>query len=489
MTALRRGASQSPEDSDASPLEAQTLSFHAPQDPSPSRKPFGVSDDEDSIRVRRQKRFAAIKHEVEDLRSAILRCRLNLRESRTELGRHRAKIRELESQLLKEMQSPWEEKTNADKAHMNQIYEEILDISDLLGPGEEEFCEKEDDLSVMEHKLAKLEDRYYRHSRFAEPDYRSEAAFISSSSEASSIRSPRPSAFFDVDELSPVHRYLSRVGDANIMKERLAELESQKSEYVGLEKERCEFGIPLYQPNVDFLEAFDRVYGQHLSELHTIEDDLAILGHEAGLAHVTKPCDAGSGSRPTTPKGYDERQGHEPWCNDGSIRRRSDGDLLGVPNDLNSARQRINQWILDRLIDSPIERALHKRILDDPFLDDKEWLALILEYWQKDRLAVPAKDSAQNTAKRIASSEGVRLKLSSLNSLHYSPSATINPTIDFDDSAGTSLVLSDLDTNKSQVNLTKFPPSPYFHSPISWSSSFEERDDNFSEPQGSAASH
>ncbi|KAL8793198.1 MAG: hypothetical protein Q9195_004228 [Heterodermia aff. obscurata] len=485
MTASGRSTSQSRAEPEDVPLGASSLDFHSRLQSPNYERVVDKSDGKERRRLRRQERFAATKREVEDLRDAILGRRLSLRESRTALGRQHSRIRQLEAQLLKELRNLWEIQTVADNTHMNQIYEEIVEASDQMGPGEEEFREKEDDLGVMEFKLGKLEDRLYNYIRFADPNIHLQTDYMSSSSDASSVPSPSTGVLLDEPEQSPLNRYLSRYGDANIIKERLAELEMQRSEYAEQEEERDVLGVPLYQPNVEFLAAFDRVYDQHLTELHTIEDDLAILGHEAGLAPQTSSHDASPPARPTSPKSYHEPDDRGLRSSDGLERRRSDSDLFGISNDPVSARRRINQWILDRLIDSPIERARHKAILESPFLNDKDWLALILEHWKKDRLAISPESSGQNTSKITMSPEDRRPNVSSTSNFPDPLAGTVDATnAAFGDSAEASLILSGLNTEDFYPHLPKVPPNPRSESSMSWSLSFDEKENDFLEYPG-----
>ncbi|MCJ1223498.1 hypothetical protein MMC12_000140 [Toensbergia leucococca] len=342
-----------------------------------------MADKEDSdtyTRAKRRKPFISARNEIKELRGRVTRSRLGLREHREEFRLQQATVRDLEARFWKGLQQHWENDVQLDRTVFGKLYEEIQAALDILGPAEEEYNEKEDDLDVLEYKLEIQEERFYDHLADIDPDDDSAVTLARTPPESHPARPPSTISDDAVGETSSMQQYLSRVGDANLIKERLLELRYEKLSYLDLEHERIALDLPLYQPNVEFLATFDETHSKYLEDLHRIEEDLSRLRVEAGL------IDGGGGvlplltdASPKTPSLELTSQYVEP------PRRRSDGDLLGIPVDASSARERINQWILDRLSNSQIEQARHKAILNDSTLDEDTWKARVGEYWQKDR--------------------------------------------------------------------------------------------------------
>ncbi|KAL9037828.1 MAG: hypothetical protein Q9214_005530 [Letrouitia sp. 1 TL-2023] len=333
------------------------------------------------------------KAEISDLRSQVTRARLRLRELRVELRQQHSTVRELEARFMKVLQRHWGHGDALDQAACKILHNQISAALDELGPLEEKYEEKEDDLDTLDFELEAKETRFYE--RFDEVQfteaYRSDVSSSSYGSPASHNREPYPS--YLVDESSPAYRYLSRVGDAKIVKERLFELDNEKDQYSELERDRENLGVPLYPPNVEFSMKYDQIRSEYVHELEKIEDDLHTLEVEVGLDHnmfderitpfiITDPSTRDSSPTPRSLKS-DQLLAELPKPAS-ILRRKSENDLDDMPQDTQSSRDRINEWILDRLKFSKIEKAIYKASLNDRKLDDSEWWKLVCEYWSKD---------------------------------------------------------------------------------------------------------
>jgi len=305
-------------------------------------------------------------HEVQNLRGSVARSRLGLREHRVGLRQERGRARELEAQLWKNFQSHWDGNGSLDKTILDGLYSEVDKARDELGPKEEHYNELEDDLDMMEYKLEKKEDRFYRQFPDTPYDETGKPSFTDSSYGSGQAWSLSSTSEHTDNSSSPSNKYLSKIGDANIIRERLSALEAERSHYLDLERERDAMGHPLYQPNVEFLDSFSDVHASYLEELRQIEDDLGALRIEADL------------------EGNVENSGPSSVA------------CLDFTPKPSSVRQRINQWILDNLTKSRLERARHKAILDNPELDDSAWLCLVRRYWENDNAAHPLRSPPGN---------------------------------------------------------------------------------------------
>ncbi len=338
-------------------------------------------------------RFGTERNEIQDLRDSVTRSRLELREHRVGLRQDRAKALELEAQLWRSFQSYWDGNGALDKATLDGLYSKLNIARDEIGPREEYYNELEDDLERMEYKLNEKEARFYR--RFANTSH---DGLVNLSFTDSSYGSGRAWSYSNASEhtdnsSSPSNRYLSKIGDANIIRERLSELELERSHYLDLERERDSIGCPLYLPNVEFLKTFPDVRAKYLRELCQIKDDLRTLGVEAGLLEPVRTRETSPTASlgvPTKPSSLQDVSHYiEPLPVPMSAKCSSESDVPRDSTTISNPHKRINQWILDSLTKSFLERARHKAILDDPELDNSAWLCLVHRYWGKDHAAHP----------------------------------------------------------------------------------------------------
>ena len=339
-------------------------------------------------------------HEVQNLRGSVARSRLGLREHRVGLRQERGRARELEAQLWKNFQSHWDGNGTLDKTILDGLYSEVDKARDELGPKEEHYNELEDDLDMMEYKLEKKEDRFYRQFPDIPYDETGKHSFTDSSYGSGQAWSLSSTSEHTDNSSSPSNKYLSKIGDANIIRERLSALEAERSHYLDLERERDAMGHPLYQPNVEFLDSFSDVHASYLEELRQIEDDLGALRIEADLeGNVENSGPSSVACLDFTPKPSSlQNVSHyfESLPVSMPARRSRDSDVPRDRTATSSVRQRINQWILDNLTKSRLERARHKAILDNPELDDSAWLCLVRRYWENDNAAHPLRSPLGN---------------------------------------------------------------------------------------------
>lgn len=333
--------------------------------------------------------ISAARERTKELRDKVMNTRLELRELRVELQHSHARIWKMQVRFWQGLEDHWEEEGKSDKALARELHDDIRGALDSIGPRQDLYDETEDSLVLLEYRLEKQESRYYELEVRLRGTFKAESTHSASSS-ATSQRSRRPGSQLIDDENSATHRFLSRVGDAKILKERLSELVAERNQYLDIERERVALGLPLYQPNVDFLSTFDDVYAAQIDELRIVEEDLQRLELETNVMHPSIAGHAPHGSPHTIdiPLSVYHNDQYQTSTFSGSpklLRCQSDGGFGRGSIDIFSIRQRINQWILDNLATSAIERARHKAIIDNPGLDNRAWWSLVEEYWQTDR--------------------------------------------------------------------------------------------------------
>ncbi|KAL8847872.1 MAG: hypothetical protein Q9221_007083, partial [Calogaya cf. arnoldii] len=354
---------------------------------------LGSSDGDDFSHTRPTKGTPppkALRNEISHLREKVIMARLELRESRVGMRQQHALVRSLETRLLK----TWQRSDGStDHDAVGHLHAELCLALDKLGPMEQDYDEREDGLDTLEFDLEAKEARFYKQHTEAAP---------AESDERLPMRPSSTSTLSDEleeDFLSPQYQYYSRIGDAKIARERLMDLEAQKDQYLDIERERDALGIPLYQENIDFLSRYDSEYAEHQEELEKIERDIQSLEIQAGLSNAKDAVDtvtfhdpgwdveANISNRQSSPVSEPGQAGPSGHSLEEYPRRKSENDIRHLPNDTWSSRDRINQWILERLENSPIEQARHKAELNRPDLDSEAWWSLVCQFWQLDRAA------------------------------------------------------------------------------------------------------
>ncbi|KAL8998668.1 MAG: hypothetical protein Q9169_002329 [Polycauliona sp. 2 TL-2023] len=335
----------------------------------------------------------ALRKEISHLREKVIMTRLELRERRVGMRQQHGVIRNLETRLLKLWRTAC-----TDPNAIPELHSELCIALDKLGPMEVDYDEREDGLDTLEFDLEAKEARFYEQDTQADNDGHS-------SPQRSSIAAPTDDS--EQDFLSPQYLYYSRIGDAQIARERLMDLEAQKDKYLDTEREREALGVPLYQENIDFLSRYDNEHAQHQQELEKIEREIQSLEVQVGPSNADAPvsrvsfhdlaweADVNTGNQQSSEPGQARRS--RPSSEE-YARRKSENDILHLPKDNQSSRDRINQWILERLENSRFEQALHKAELDSPELDNKAWWSLVRQFWQLDRAARSSQSSSRHAS-------------------------------------------------------------------------------------------
>ena len=355
-----------------------TVNAHDDLHPAIGNFPGDRANTDDS-QQRREPRHNKVKAQVDELRNQVARLRLEIRELRVEPQQCSARIWKLMGQFWVELRSLAEIHPKANTS-LTGLRDQIQRSLDEMGPKQASYDEKEDDLNFLEYQLGNKEMRMYNLESRIE---RGSAATLSNpSSQSSSQKSRRTTSHFTDDESSLVHRYLSRVGDANIVSERLMDLK--------LERDHAVMGFPLDRPRAEFLAELDVEYADQLERLREIDEDIQKLKPGLGylsLDDVSIRTAAGEHTNPRiTPlrAQSDELEG----IVHGRVRRRkSDGDLVHLSFDRRSSRQSIGRWLSGSSNTSSLDRGQYHAIFDNADLDDESWWRLVQDWWRTGQTA------------------------------------------------------------------------------------------------------
>ncbi|KAI4106944.1 MAG: hypothetical protein L6R37_001943 [Teloschistes peruensis] len=441
----------------------------------------GRSPDEDGAsqapKASRENLPKKLRKNLARLREQVIISRLGLREQRVAMREQHGTVRDLEAELLRQVQL---DDASIDQHTLRTLHNELCAALDELGPLEDEYDEKEDRLNTLEDDLQTQEEKFYKRHAHSGPD---ESNAGLSSSRPSSSDEPREinlDAAEEPDYSSPEYLYYTRLGEANMIRERLMELEGQKRHFLEIEQERNALGVPLYEENVEFLTNYSSIYGEQLEALRKIEkamqdlrsqverQDLEFqadfsardskspsptypvgqhsdfnslsltypigqhsdfnslsLTYPVGQPSDFKPRDSkslfrtysvgqhsdfGAGLQRGCPVTEPGQKGRLDIATQDVPRRKSETDVWNMPADPRSNRERINQWILERLENSRLEKAHHRNWLNRPDLNDFQWWQLVRHFWQRDRAALSSRDSSRHASGQSTSAEKQELQ-------------------------------------------------------------------------------
>jgi len=155
------------------------------------------------------------------------------------------------------------------------LFEELQESRQNIKSQELEYNEAEDAVAKEEYSLEQ-EERYFHDTyvigMIPDDDAASEAASISLTPAHPPVLETSPPNIPD-----PLDDYHTKVGDANILREKLEELTSERDEYAQ-ERARLELmGLQMGTPYLKFLDSYDEVYNNYFTELAATELDIQKL--------------------------------------------------------------------------------------------------------------------------------------------------------------------------------------------------------------------
>jgi hypothetical protein len=285
-------------------------------------------------------------------------------------------------------------------ANIGAYSEELRNAQDALGPAEQEYDDVERQLDADEWNLEQEEETFYRHIdlfSFLVPETKFEE-------ELSPLVKPNKPPDTDVHDFNfeddLVQVYLTKVEEANEVREELEELEEDYCQRKAHTSFRNRLGIPLSKETVKFLNDFPRLRGSLLDSLQEVETALFDLRSRcieqhlfAECEHVYKPHDM---LYKDIMELIDEIRDRSPLC---VASRRF--EYPKHARDFGDKRDYVNTWLLHRVQDSPVDRLMLKDFIymeypdssDKPKdLDNHGWSELAVENWDIDTTGAMASE-------------------------------------------------------------------------------------------------
>ena len=371
----------------------------------------------------RQKRVEAFQNLTEK-RENVIGLRLRVHEARSSLRHDRETLNNRDAQIVQRLRAAIASNALSKQASLVDDLEDLQRSRDSLQPKEDDYDRLEDQLNREEWELKEMEQRLYQPSGSAKMTLLGDedvdlfsATF--DPTDASSVTSVHSGPA----ETSPqTTRYLSRKGDANLLREQIAELRAEKSQIAEDEIVRRRIGLDLDEESRSFLDNFDVRLETLLEDLANVEEDVSRLQEaltEKDVMFLSNQFDS---------EGWDisSPPATEPFLPDAAFMAamesatteldfwRQDPLLLPIddpkdstseagPEHSDSPPSDINRWLLHRLRRSIPEVRRYKSTeeLKHLRLDQERIKDLALEWWYKDKSVADFKSSRDIAALSI----------------------------------------------------------------------------------------
>ncbi|MCJ1388260.1 hypothetical protein MMC18_001105 [Xylographa bjoerkii] len=321
-----------------------------------------------------------------DLRYKAYRSRLRLKERRNELREETATSSEINARLAGLIQASWEQGRLPDNLEFEKVYQELQVNRDELGVLQYEYDQAEEEHEILEEKLDLEEERLVARQIDESAIESGDGLNVRRRSTSSSSV---PTASFVSESIilrtNILEQYQSRVGDGNIMWERLQDMiqisQDKKRLYQATKPANSELG----SISLNELQEIFSACSKAKADLEAIANDVNSLRARAETAGV----------QITTPI----------WLNTPQIllhsnpipmtlqatspapTQRGNNILPSLRRNIHCVRARINKWFLQKLESSGLERLRHRATLQaiqGNTTNQETWAISLLKFWDLD---------------------------------------------------------------------------------------------------------
>ncbi|MCJ1315299.1 hypothetical protein MMC15_000616 [Xylographa vitiligo] len=346
-----------------------------------------------------QRKSRTPQKKATELRLAAFQGRLRLREKRNELREERSVLAEVDARFVSFIRDAEAQDKQVERLGLEKIYQELLLTRDNYGSLQYEYDQAEDEFEALEAELDEAE-LLFDEAQESLPGT-SDDGIVMRSFAGPAFLSSRASLSSRNGELGEgiIERYQSRVGDANIARERLEDIwydaRVKKIEAVHNEKPRLSRDLIGPTSSISNEGAYHSVqdlkaaYLAAFKDFQNIREDVVNMcneAREAGLDIVAPVWPWMPSSVLDSDAGIKDSRASSP-----APTHQSDSALPSLRQRFGLARARVNKWILERLQGSTIEHTRHKTELQAELQDlqhysmtDESWARFVLKYWRKD---------------------------------------------------------------------------------------------------------
>lgn len=300
------------------------------------------------------------QEELAELRERTLTERMKLERKRKQLREIRMKAGDIEAQIIAQLRGVLEQHNIEFPPKLLTLYSDVQATRDCLGGLEDDYNQAESEYGTLEWTYSNHESKFYR--KFGS----------GSGSSASSESSEYP-----VLPDGPEAQYSSALGELEMLKEQLSDLQREHAEQLEEKNRRELYGLPISIPDASFLEDFPRWEEELQRDIKAAEFKAQQLRDELKPHEQHKGSRRASDSYPPTP------------IKVSTVRHvtnmpQSESALASLVEQFTDKRKRISDWILESLKCSPLERARLKSRIGIDDLDDDAWWKLVVEHWNQD---------------------------------------------------------------------------------------------------------
>lgn len=251
----------------------------------------------------RQKRIEAL-HNLTEKRESVLGLRLRVHEARNSLRHDRETLSNRDAQLVQRLRAAIANNSLAEQTPLVDELEDLQKSRDSLQPKEDNYNRLEDQLNREEWELKEMELRLYQRGGSTQISLLGddgvglfEGAFDETDSSSSLSIHSGPA-----EDSPETKRYLSRRGDATLLREQIADMRAMKAQIIEDEAVRKRLGHTLDEESQSFLDNFDSRLEPLLEDLANVEEDISRLQEALAEKHVTflsNPFDGKDWDAPT----------------------------------------------------------------------------------------------------------------------------------------------------------------------------------------------
>jgi hypothetical protein len=370
----------------------------------------------------RQKRIQAFQNLTEK-RETVIGLRLRVHEARNSLRHDRESLNNRDAQLVQRLRAAIASNALREQTPLVDDLEDLQKSRDSLQPKEDDYNRLEDQLNREEWELKEMELRLYQRSGSAQISLLGddEVGFFEATLDETNSSSSLSIHSGPVEDSPKTKRYLSRRGDAILLREQIAEMRATKAQIIEDKDVRERIGLVLDEDSQYFLDHFDSRLQLLLEDLVNVEEDISRL-HEAltdrDVTVLSNPFDGEGWDASThyaaeailsdSPRAAAVEFGMaelDPLTRDPLLLPVDDQKHVlfdssdpGTPNVISTPGY-INRWLLHRLRRSIPEVRRYKSAeeLKQLRLGQERIKDLVLEWWYKDKSVADFR-SARNTA-------------------------------------------------------------------------------------------
>lgn len=358
-----------------------------------------VNGDSDGRGKRRQSNTEEKEARLRRLRWRNLTTRAAVAEKRRGLHHARLEITHADQgfmKLVREMRTQQSDGRDEDFQALEEHYRQLQAARDKYGPLEESYNALEERLDREEYEITKLEERL----REGQSDIQSQLDESDALSSAFDDDQSEGRVLIESDDYTLYDEYLSRQGDADMVREDIAELRFEYQMLQEARMSRRKVGHQLSPEDQAIWDNFftkEAVLSERLEQIELDVERLRIQCIEAGLMPEEEQSDESEGediledAAGSTPAEYERF----PLLLEQPNGEMADGAWNSLITDFDpeDPGDRVERWLLHKLRSSCSEVELLARISASdglgPFTTTEKWQEEVLEFWFLDSTVLP----------------------------------------------------------------------------------------------------